>query len=177
VLANTRGYEQDAAQVRQEAIQLAIEVYGINTTHVNGAAKYDPTMGDEGSTNRFAEVKIGPAAFTTAGWLGSSIAHEEEVHALQAEEKRFYVREPLLGSHLDFGPLQVKYGSLRVSPVGWALNELEAYNYELRHATSFGLNAAEVAALNRQITTFTNIAKSLGGGAFIAHPQAFGLGH
>jgi hypothetical protein len=64
----------------QDAIDLAIEIYGINASGINGKPTYDRGIDGEGETNSDRCVHIGPAAFSSLGWLASSIGHEA-VHA------------------------------------------------------------------------------------------------
>lgn len=106
---------------RREAIQAAIEQYGINISVVKGKPKYDKTLGRlEGKTASDGEVKIGPAAFRSAGYLASSIGHEVQ-HAKQVAEGRLYS-----------------------DPQGKAINEIESYDWELKNAPEHGLTEEEI---------------------------------
>jgi hypothetical protein len=78
-------------------------------------------------------MKIGESAFTTPGWLGSTIGHEN-VHLQQALDGTFTNVEP-----------------------GSSQNEVDAYNWELSNADHFWLTDSEIAKLNTLITPYLNI--------------------
>jgi RHS repeat-associated protein len=119
------GLKLEGWQYRQAAIDKAIEVYGIETALTN-SIKYDPFLSEVGRYDR-GDVRIGPQAFNSPGYLGSSIAHEAEVHGHQYFEER-----------------EARYGT-----GGRFLNEAEAYQYEVINAQRFGLNPYEVRELNK----------------------------
>jgi hypothetical protein len=73
-------------------------------------------------------VRIGRAAFRSAAWLASTIAHEVEVHVNR----------------------QAMAGQWYTDPEGAALQEVEAYDYEIQNAARFGLSTAEVAELRER---------------------------
>src|SRR5512134_1059195 len=76
-----------SAKLKQSAIEHAIADYRIHTAGVVTGVHYTPhgnmrerdgvTLVDRDGTVR---VQIGDAAFRSAGWLGSTIAHEVEIH-------------------------------------------------------------------------------------------------
>jgi hypothetical protein len=100
-------------------INSAIAYYGINTAGTK--ITYNPDITQEGLCWKNGRIEIGPSAFLYGfGWLGSTIAHEAEVHYhLQAKN----------------GIWASKYDSQ-----GIAMQEVQAYNYELANADRFGLS-------------------------------------
>lgn len=110
--------------LRQESIQKAIELYQIKIPKNVVTPTLDLSMTDRGLTVRRGalaplKVFIGPDAFSSWPLLGSTIAHEVEVHC----------RQNFLAIHLmDLAGLD-----------GTGNAEREAYEYELRHAERFGL--------------------------------------
>lgn len=109
----------------QAAIDAAISEYQIDISFVNGDVLYDPTLAAGGVTSRDMQVHVGSAAFRSVAWLASTIALEAEVHVnRQAMAGRWYT-----------------------DPEGTALQEVEAYDYEIQNAARFGLSAAEVVEL------------------------------
>jgi hypothetical protein len=81
---------------------------------------YNASVEGDGETYRCGLVRIGPDAFTrSAGWLASTIQHEL-VHVKQDVENRWYEGDQ-----------------------GWAMNEVEAYDHEIKNAYKKGLNEGE----------------------------------
>jgi hypothetical protein len=111
--------------LRQQAITLAVAAYGINIYHVKSLL-YDDTEEDNGTTDYEGNVTIGKTAFISPGELGSTIAHEAEVHVMQFRTGRSY--DGLEGS---------------------SLNEVEAYDWEIVNAPRFGHSKDRVAGLRR----------------------------
>jgi hypothetical protein len=109
-------------------INSAIAYYGINTTGTK--ITYNPDMDDgtRGLCWKNGRIEIGPAAFKYGlGWLGSTIAHEAEVHfQLQA-------RKGIWSSSYDIP--------------GVAAMEVQAYQYELNNAQRFGLTRDDIDAI------------------------------
>jgi hypothetical protein len=123
------GMDPKKKQYRQQAIKMTINHYHIGTAHyINGTPSYDPLLdetwgnGTAGNTNPDRTVQIGPSAFSSPGMLAATIAHEG-MHSLQIKEGRDYSKDDLLGS---------------------AMNETEAYDYEIATADKYGLTASEV---------------------------------
>jgi hypothetical protein len=75
-------------------------------------------------TNQQAEVEISLNAFTTPGWLASSISHEVEGHAHYHTGKNF-----------------------KTDPKGKAAQEVEAYGWEIKNAKRFGLSPKAIKNL------------------------------
>jgi len=119
---------QGAPEVSQESIDLALVLYGIEVPPNAEHPQLDLELKDRGLTTRGAfmekaRVTIGPAAFTSWGLLGSTLAHEIEVHC-QQNFLAIYVMD-LLG--LD----------------GTGAAERQAYVHELRNSRRFGLDIAD----------------------------------
>jgi len=114
---------EGAPPITQESIDLAMQIYGINLPSGTEPPMLDLNMQDRGLTTRSpildkARVTIGPAAFSSWALLGSTLAHEIEVHC-QQNFFAIYVMD-LIG--LD----------------GTGAAERQAYIHELSHAQRFG---------------------------------------
>ena len=83
---------------------------------------YDPNFADSAATGPFGDIVLGPRAFKSWSWLGSTLGHEIEVHWAQ-----FKALGPLTGDQDRF------------------LRELEAHRYNLANAARFGNPFYEVA--------------------------------
>jgi hypothetical protein len=107
----------------RDAMKAAIEQYGIDVSDVKGIPKFDKELRRlEGKTSGNREVTIGRAAFSSAGYLASSIGHEAQ-HAKQVAEGRWYTG---------------------ISSQGEAINEIESYDWELKNASKHGLTEQEI---------------------------------
>ena len=105
------------------AIAEAIKQYGVDTSSAKaGSPVYSASTSGEGATSKDGNIKIGDKAFSSPGWLASSIGHEH-VHAQQAAD-RWYT-----------------------GPQGTLINEIEAYDWEIKNASRFNLSAAEIKEL------------------------------
>lgn len=130
-----RAFKQAAAEVEvvapasvpdisQENIDLALVMFGIEVPSSAEHPRLDRDLHDRGLTSRGAfmekaKVTVGPAAFTSWGLLGSTLAHEIEVHC-QQNFFAIYVMD-VIG--MD----------------GTGAAERQAYVHELRNAHRFGL--------------------------------------
>lgn len=108
----------------QKSIATAMEVYGIRVpTQIKGPF-FDPKLEDRGLTMRRGVtsdpiVFVGPEAFSSWSMLGSTLAHEIEIHC----------RQNFLAIHFQ-----------NVAGMdGTTAAEREAYKYELANASRFGL--------------------------------------
>ena len=114
---------------KEGAISAAIKEYKIDTrTAKAGSPKFNASTSGEGETAKDGTVDIGSKAFSSPGWLASSIGHEL-VHTQQVGD-RWYTDAQ--GTHI---------------------NEIEAYDWEINHAPENGLSAAEIATLNKRRTS------------------------
>ncbi len=117
----------------QASIDRAIAMFGIEVPAVAHYPQFDATIEDRGRTIRSvsdkkANVIIGSAAFESWAILGSTLAHELEVHCQQSF---------LMIQILDMVGLQ-----------GTHIAERQAYNYEIDNAKRFGLRDYEVSNIN-----------------------------
>ena len=108
----------------QASVDLAMAINGIELPAGAAAPTFDPNLRDRGLTTRGAfmeqaKVTVGPAAFTSWGLLGSTLAHEIEVHC-QQNFLAIYVMD-----------------AIGMDGTGEA--ERQAYIHELRNAKRFGL--------------------------------------
>ena len=108
---------------RNGAILKAIELYNLDVSAIKGTPAYDKLVSGEGLTSPDGKVTIGDDAFSSPGWLASSIGHEA-LHAAQLQDGRW-------NDH----------------PESRGLNEVEAYDYEIANASQNGLSDKEVAEL------------------------------
>lgn len=111
-----------------ESINIAMAMYGIDIPSNAEQPVFDPKLSDRGLTikrawHRNAEVKIGSAAFSSWSLLGSTLAHELEIHCRQ----NFFMI-----SLLD-----------RLGFDGTSVAERQAYKHELIMANRFGLSKAD----------------------------------
>lgn len=120
----------------QESIDLAIAMFGIEIPTSASHPEFDPQLEDRGLTTRStfmdrAKVTIGPAAFSSWGLLGSTLAHELEVHCNQS----FAVIWLLDLLRMD----------------GVAVAEREAYQYEIAGADRFQLRPTDVQLISETV--------------------------
>lgn len=116
---------------KQAAIDEAIKQYNIDTSAAK-SIKYDPTVNGEGETDKDGNVRIGDAAFKSPAWLASTVGHEA-VHAQQTQN-----------------------GHWNESGQGQNMNEVEAYDYEVKHAEENGLSHGEQKTVERRRTQHYN---------------------
>jgi hypothetical protein len=125
-----------APKPSQESVDLAIAMFGIEIPPSALHPEFDPKLEDRGLTTRAtfmdrAKVTIGPAAFASWGLLGSTLAHELEVHCNQS----FAVIWLLDLLRMD----------------GVAVAEREAYQYEIAGAERFSLDASDVQLISETV--------------------------
>lgn len=109
---------------KQEAIDKAIKYYKIDTSKTKSVT-YDPKNKGEAVTSKDGTVKIGDKAFSSPNWLGSSIGHEVEIHVNE----------------------QAKKGNWYTGTQGTALQEVQAYDYEIANAKRYGTSKKDIADL------------------------------
>lgn len=112
----------------QEAIDLAMEIYNISRPADAEHPVFDAELKDRGLTVKSSwlgktQVSIGPSAFSSWGMLGSTLAHEVEIHCRQ-NFAMIYMRDQL-GLN------------------GTAEAEREAYRHEILNAERFGLSGRD----------------------------------
>ncbi|MEZ4742599.1 MAG: hypothetical protein R3B45_09155 [Bdellovibrionota bacterium] len=119
-------------RINQDSIDFAMTLFGIKTPPNILGPDFDDTIEDRGITSKgtlseTAWVKIGSAAFSDWSILGSTLAHEIEVHGRQ----NFFMIWVL--------------DSLGFDGTGHA--EREAYSYELYSADRFGLGYEDLSMI------------------------------
>lgn len=119
--------ELSATGRKMDAIYKALDVYGIDASHVTELT-YVPELGAAAEMFTDGRVRVGDGAFKSAAWLGSTLAHEIEVH--------------LNGQFLA--------GRWYTGPMGSNVHHVEAYDHEIANATRFGLSKEELASLTRR---------------------------
>ena len=118
--------------ISRESVMKALEEFKINLPkNVNGPF-IDSNMNDRGMTMRkgaltSATVYLGPEAFASWALLGSTLAHEIEIHC----------RQNFLSIHFQ--------NMAGIDSIGAA--EREAYGYELANASRFGLSDYDQALI------------------------------
>jgi hypothetical protein len=130
-----------AARLKQSAIRRAIATYRIDVSRLHLGVSYSPhgdmrdregaTYLDEDGTVR---VEIGDEAFASAARLGSTIAHEVEVHVNRQIAKGVYY------------PSTDEQGTL--------IQEVEAYDHELASKDRFELGADELKLLKQRRASY-----------------------
>lgn len=116
----------------QEHVNIAMAIYAIKLPAFTLWPVFDPSLEDRGVTNCYLpcitkEVRIGPEAFESWALLGSTLAHEVEVHSNQS----FLL---ILASLPFTKKLLHRY-------------ERQAYNHELLGSKRFGLSTEEVIGI------------------------------
>ncbi len=106
---------QASAALKEQAIDKAIDAYDIDVSNAK-FVDYDANTSGEGGANKKGEIRLGDDAFKSASWLGSTIGHESEIHINQ----------------------QLQKGNWYTGPQGTALQEVQAYQYEIDNAKRFG---------------------------------------
>ena len=125
--------------ITQASIDLALLIYNIKVPREVRGPTLDLQLIDRGLTHAFPSVgvmrvTIGPSAFTSWSVLGSTLAHEIEVHCHQ----NFAVILGLNLAHLE----------------GTTAAERMAYIYEVHNAQRFGSTADEVDAIIDTMMTY-----------------------
>jgi len=113
----------------QKSIEIAMTLYGIEVPDTAVRPRFSQQLADRGLSMREPwddkiKVEIGPSAFTSWALLGSTLAHELEVHCKQ---------NFVMINFLD---------SIGLDGTGEA--ERQAYMYELHNARRFGLEKYDV---------------------------------
>lgn len=119
--------------INQASVDLAMALFSIDKYPEMLPPKLDKNLEHRGITskqgmNDMVEVAIGPAAFTSWGLLGSTLAHEVEVHVKQS----FFLIWLLDELGLD----------------GTGIAERQAYGFELDHARRFSLGNEDKFSIN-----------------------------
>ncbi|MFO0578849.1 MAG: hypothetical protein U1A78_33010 [Polyangia bacterium] len=118
---------EESAKLKQKAIDKAIDAYDIDVSNAK-FVKYDAATAGEGGANQRAEIRLGDAAFSSASWLGSTLGHESEIHINE----------------------QLKKGNWYTGAQGTALQEVQAYQYEIDNAKRFGTSKKDLKDLKQR---------------------------
>lgn len=148
----------------QESIDSAMEIYAIKSPQNTKWPLWDGELEDRGLTagglilsDRY--VYIGPAAFTSWGMLGSTLAHEIEVHCnqsflkiitLDGIERSYLSARNLIGNFIP----AIKPSVKEVFERGTWRAERDAYQYELKSAKRFGLKEREVFSISHVMSMY-----------------------
>lgn len=116
-----------SAKLKQKAINKAIDAYDIDVSNAK-FVKYDADTPGEGGANQRGEIRLGDDAFSSASWLGSTLGHESEIHINQQLEK----------------------GNWYTGDQGTALQEVQAYQYEIKNAKRFGTSKKDLKELKQR---------------------------
>lgn len=149
----------------QESIQTALLMFSIHVPESVEGPYFDGQLDDRGLTTGGLilpqkRVTIGPAAFTSWAVLGSTLAHEIEVHVEQSFLKvvlqdqvaqMYYDGRRTLGRWIP--ELAPSAQELFENDGTWKA-ERDAYMYELSNARRFGLSKDEVASIWRVMDYF-----------------------
>ncbi len=156
-----------APEPSQQDIDLAMALYSIRLPRGLQSPAFDPALEDRGLTTGSSllgpqHVTIGPAAFSSWPLLGSTLAHEVEVHGQQnffriVLEDEFFGAlttwsasgRALAGSFADAGQ-----GRSLCSACGTLGAEREAYQYEIQNAQRFGLSELEIRLIRQVMDTY-----------------------
>jgi hypothetical protein len=175
-LAQLRQYQNRMSQVEvlppksappqtQESIETALLMFSIDVPETVEGPFFDAQLDDRGLTTGGLllpqkRVTIGPAAFTSWAVLGSTLAHEIEVHVEQSFLKVvaqdqlaqwYYDGRRIVGRWLP--ALAPSSQELFENDGTWKA-ERDAYMYELKNARRFGLSEEEVASIWRVMDYF-----------------------
>ncbi len=112
---------------KDEAIQKAIEVYGVDKSQAKKIV-YDASVSGEAETSKDGTISVGDKSFSSPGWLASSTAHEAEVHVNK----------------------QGKAGKWYTGTMGTAVQEVQAYDHEIANAHKYNLTEAEIKELKKR---------------------------
>ncbi|WP_338636793.1 hypothetical protein [Spirobacillus cienkowskii] len=145
----------------QKNLELAIALFSIKSSNTIKSISYLSNLPFRGITlgNAFKNNKvifIGSSAFTSWGVLGSTLAHEAEIHGNQSFFKiellnfAAYMSASLVNNNLFF---KYKFNVTLPISYGTYTAELEAYNYELISKKRFHLSLDEVAAIKKTLVT------------------------
>jgi len=149
----------------QQSIEAALLMFSIEVPKTVEGPFFDAQLDDRGLTTGGLllpqkRVTIGPAAFTSWAVLGSTLAHEIEVHVEQSFFKVvaqdqlaqwYYDGRRVVGRWLP--ALAPSAQELFESDGTWKA-ERDAYMHELKNARRFGLSDEEVASIWRVMDYF-----------------------
>ncbi len=132
---------EEAPTPSQEAVDKAMKLFSISIGEQVDGPYYDESITDRGLTTLEKStskktVFIGPAAFESWAMLGSTLAHEIEVHANQSFYKATFLDMIWFGTP------------------GTDAAEKEAYGFEIRCRKRFGLSKDEVDLIHQTVNFY-----------------------
>lgn len=156
---------EDIPPQTQQSIETALLMFSIYVPETVEGPYFDAQLDDRGLTTGGLllpqkRVTIGPAAFTSWAVLGSTLAHEIEVHVEQSFLK--VVAQDQIAQWYFDGRRAIGRWLPALAPSGKELfendgtwkAERDAYMYELKNARRFGLSEEEVASIWRVMDYF-----------------------
>lgn len=144
----------------QEAVDIAMVMFSIDHPHTIDGPRFDAALEDRGLTTGGLilpnkTVTVGPTAFTSWAVLGSTLAHEIEIHVDQSFFK-IVATDYLMGWQMSarrfvgkFVPALKPSAKESFENDGTWAAEREAYMYEIRNAKRFGLTNEELSSIWR----------------------------
>lgn len=149
----------------QESIETALTLFSIQVPNTVEGPSYDSELSDRGLTTGGLvlpqkSVTVGPSAFTSWAVLGSTLAHELEVHVPQS----FFV--VVAQDHLSQWTFEARRIAGKIFPSfapsakdlfendGTWKAERDAYMHEIKNAKRFGLSEDELASIWRVMNYF-----------------------
>ncbi|NBO37970.1 hypothetical protein EBU99_05245 [bacterium] len=155
----------------QESIETALTMYSIQVPETVDGPIFDMGLADRGLTTGGLilpqkKVSVGPAAFTSWAVLGSTLAHEIEVHVPQSFFKVVAQDHLVHWSFLARSSLGRFITALKPTAKeafendGTWKAERDAYMHEIKNAKRFGLSADELRSIWRVMDYYYPNAKS-----------------
>lgn len=140
----------------QEAIDLAMTMYTIDRADGIRPPVFDPRLEDRGLAvsallTPIRKIQIGTEGFSSWGILGSTLAHEIEVHGRQSFAGILFLdvmtrlAKPLTATIAFARGTETNRGASE--GLGTWAAERAAYTHEIKSAARFGLTADEVHAI------------------------------
>jgi hypothetical protein len=162
---------QSAPELNQESVELAMEIFAIRRPATVDGPSLNETLEDRGLTTGglilpHKEVTVGPTAFTSWAILGSTLAHEIEVHVAQSFFRivatDYLINWSMSARRLAGKVIPVLKPSAKESfeNDGTWKAEREAYMYEIRNAKRFGLTDEELNSIWRVMDYYYPVRKS-----------------
>lgn len=137
--------------ISYKSIREAISLYSIDVRGTD--ISFNPTLSDRAiidlGTTPY-KVEVGPLAFRSWGVLGSTLAHETEIHARQS------IIWGLFANYISAVVNWIRGISLpeHLSLVGDTILEREAYLFEIHSGERFGLSQDEISATQDLVDYF-----------------------
>lgn len=168
--------------IGQESLEIGLVMYSIQRDSNVEGPEFDPQLNDRGLTTGGVilpqkRVTIGAAAYTSWGVLGSTLAHEIEVHVPQSFLKVVAVDSFKQWSLSARRFLAKVFPAVQPSPKemfendGTLSAERDAYMHEIRNSKRFGLTQEELRSIWRVMDFYYPIRNSAESSHFSAASQ------